>query len=501
MMKLYPHQKKQAKAVRKELKKSNHVLFGLATGGGKSIVMLDFIDRYLEAGKKVLVLAPFRKLIFQLEDTFSKYEPHVIMGSIDRGNERSGLVLSSIQTTNARLRREKHPYENIDVIIIDEAHISGNFPPLKTSQFKTLYDMYWRSAKWIGFSATPITAKGHRLEGWDKSVYKYQTASLIRMGYLADYDYYAPEQIDVSKLRVSSTGEFVAEDIEEVTLNATAVKAVKKQYLKHKHKKMIVFASSIEHAKLLKEELKHSNVIHSAMAESSQNEILANYKRAESGALINVGMLTTGFDDPTVEVLILARPVKSVRLFMQICGRVLRKHGDKRATILDMCSCYETCGLPKDVRDFNKVKGDPIEKDVLEVGAIKCRGCLEVFPFNETKRKKKITKKLIKTKIYCPHCGELIDEKIDKLSAPKIVKIEEEELEPLSYKERREVINNLIVEFTSKKISWGYFILRYISETDRDELLDQAIRKGTTNRTLWKKIMTMVTDAKRELNV
>lgn len=501
MFKLYKHQKKQNKKVRKELKKLDHVLYGASVGFGKSVALWDLIRQDLKNGERVLLLAPYRKLIFQLEETFATQQPHVLMGSIDRGSKLSGLILSSMDTMNSRLKKGSLDYEGIDKIYIDEVHISCNFPPLKNSRMELLYNKYWNSAKWVGFTATPITTNGYRLEGWDKTVYKYQTAKLIKMGYLADYDYFAPVDIDLSSLRTNTVGEYVAEDVEEVTNTPTAISSVKKIWKKHgKKKKVLIFASSIAHAKLLSQAIKGSFVIHSKLKEAEQTTILENFKMSKRGVLINVAMLTTGYDDPTIDMVVIARPIKSERLFIQCGGRGLRLYGDKRTLIFDMCSCYKSCGLPKDLRDFNKVKVAKKKGDIEPTdNTMRCALCDVVSPTNEYSITKKVKKKFILTKFTCPACEQLCKEvRQDLTLADNIEKVEDTEEVKYSTKQRTKIVGNLVEEHTSKMREWSRFIVKTIVYSGRGELLDQAIAKGTTTKTLWTKVMNMYGDAKNE---
>ncbi len=505
---LYPHQKKQNKEVSHELKTLDHILYGAATGFGKSIAMQSLIKKYLKKDYRVLVLAPYRKLVFQLEQTFSMHEPRIIMGTLDRGDRLSSLVISTLDTTNNRLKKQSNAYEGFDIILIDEVHLTGNFPPKNRSRMELLYNKYWHSAKWIGFTATPITDKGYRLEGWDKCVYKYQTRDLIKMGFLADYDYYAPTNLDLSSLRVDYKGEFKNEDVEKVTTEASAIASVKKHYKENgKSKKSLIFASSIRHGELLQKAIKNSSVIHSGLKESEQIEILKDFQYKKEGCLINVAMLVAGFDDPTIDLLILARPIKSIRTAIQCWGRSLRKHNDKRAKILDMCNVYETCGLPKDLRDFNRVKkpkNEMTDKDMLDevLTVIKCPFCKTISERSSCKIKKKETKTSITTKLFCPSCGKEIESKRKELSeVDDLQKIEESlEVKQLIPAERKKLISELITEFTKAKPSWSYFIMRAISATGRNELLDQVLAKTVKNKTKWKNIMTLFEDAKNEKN-
>jgi len=503
-MKLYKHQKKQNKQVRKALETHDHILYGACTGFGKSIALADLINRDLKKNMRVLVLAPYRKLIFQLESTFATQQPHIVMGTIDRGNKISGLILSSMDTMNSRLKKGSHYFEGIDKIYIDEAHVSCNFPPNAGSRMKALYDKYWDEIQWVGFTATPIKANGYRLEGWNKVIYKYQTPNLIDMGYLAEFNYYAPVDIDLSSMRTNTIGEYVAEDIEEVTNTPTAITSVKKVWKKHgkNKKKVLIFASSIKHAELLQEAIIGSFVIHSKLSDKVQMQILEDFKYSTVGTLINVAMLTTGFDDPSVDMLMIARPIKSERLAIQCFGRVLRKYGDKVALIFDMCSVYKTCGLPSDIRDFNKVKGEVVAKDQVEVeNVMKCDLCGEVSPRGEFRLKRKTTKRFIITKYTCPNCGKMCKEdRQDLTEINELKKVESVKVKKLSYQERKVVVSEFVERFTNAKPSWSHFIVTNINATGRGQLLDQILAKDVTDKTKWKNILKLYEDARNEDN-
>lgn len=465
--------------------------------------MQNMIDKFLKQGKRILVLAPFRKLVFQLEETFSIHKPRVIMGTIDRGSSYSPLLLSSLDTVHNRFKKGMKYLEGFDIIMIDEVHISCNFPPRKGSRTETLYNTYWDKATWIGFSATPLTPKGYRLEGWDKTVYNYQTKQLIDMGFLADYDYFAPVKIDLSSLRVDSMGEYKSEDIENVTNTPSAIRTVKKYWrLNHRNKKTLIFASSIHHAELLADNIRDSTIVHSKIKESEQMRILQEFQDSKQGTLINVNMLTTGFDDPTIDLLIIARPIRSIVTYMQVVGRALRRYGDKHTTILDMCSVYENCGLPKDMRDFNAVQ-KPMEKGEKDdsIKAKQCAVCLEVSPSKDFTVISETTEDFIVTQTFCPMCDQLCDESTRELTTVDELQQIEDKYVELSNKERKDYIEKMIVAFTSAKKSWGAYILRDINKTNREVFLDQQLQRPVTDKTKWKHVMELYESAQEELKV
>lgn len=491
--KLRPHQKEQNKAVRKALKEHSHVIYSASTGWGKSICIWDFAKRALGKGQRVLILAPTRKLVLQLTETLHPLKPVMFLGSVVKGDRKSNLIISSRQTSANRLKINHKAFQNFDLIIIDEVHISGAMPPKKGSQFEILYNTHWGSANWVGFSGTPICSRGYRINGWDKTISLYQTGELIDMGFLSDYDFFAPERIDLTKLTVSSMGEYTNESMDEVVLKSTAIKSIKKQWGKYKDtRKIIIFASNIRHAELLQESLGSDvDIVHSKLTEKQVDEVLGRFEKAKTATIVNVGMLTVGFDSPSVDCLILARPIKSVALALQIYGRALRLYKNKRALILDMCNVYENCGLPRQIRDFNMKKpekGEPREE--IEDKTTSCPDCHRVFKMTERKVVEKVKKKYTLTKYYCPLCNSLLDEvRVDLSVVNKLVRVEEIVVVTLSGSERSELISRLVREQTTYKPAVIKFIGKAFKDKNAFGLFDEIVAELKHDEAkLWRKI-------------
>ena len=510
--KLRKHQKKQIKLTLKALKKHDHVLFGASTGFGKSLCILDLTQKAIEAGERVLVIAPYRKLIFQLLDTFVDENPSLLMGTDSYGNVRSGnLVVASLSTLARRLNADAGYLGNIDKIIIDEAHLGFNIPNKKpTKNVKALYDIYWNKAKWIGFTATPITAGGYRLEGWDFTVFKYNTAWLIKKGWLSKFKYLSKTSIDTSGLKLqSSTGDYKVEDMEELTNTTAAVSSVIDNYLEScKGLKTLLFAVSIAHAELIHEAFAEKGIsvaiIHSKIPESQQRDILEAYKNNAYDVLVNVAMLTTGFDDPEVGALIIARPIGSLRLAIQVWGRALRVHADiDRVLILDLTGVYEKVGyLPDDNFNFDRVKGASKTSDSDEVKSIEdyiytCPSCNEVSRMIDCSRNTEITDDISVTTFYCPECNEVINETSIDLVVHEIEEIKTaSDIDfTVSYngKEVMEALGKLIkLNTRSAKTSWAMYINKTCMQKDKPRYKDAFygyMQEVYSHRKAWKRIM------------
>ena len=495
----------------KALKKHDHVLFGSPTGSGKSIMMLDIVSKSLANGERVLVILPYRKLVFQIMDTFKNYSPALVMGTDSYGDPKtSPIVIASLTTLSRRLKTNPMLIGGLDLIVIDEAHIAFNMPDDSPSKITTtLHKLYWNTTKFLGFTATPITASGFRLEGWDHSIYKYSTGWLIKHGWLAEFDYYSVPDIDIEGLRVNSfTGEYSTADIEERTNNASAIRAVLKNYKKYgKGKKCLIFGASIDHAELIHKKFQKKGIntrtIHSNLSEKEQQKILEEYKNNVFEVLINVAMLTTGFDDPEVEVLFIARPVGSKRLAIQINGRALRTHKDiPKVKIVDLCSVYLKCGLPDDKHNWNKekpkkgIKDDSEESPSIEEVILECRSCSNVFRMVDAKRNTKMSKSFVEIEYICPICNEIADVKIKPLEDSKAVKIKtgsDIDNKKYSLVDIKQLLGELIKQNTGAKPSWGHFIHRTCVTSDSKDVYEQAYKgydQGVyTGKQAWKRIM------------
>jgi len=210
-------------------------------------------------------------------------------------------------------------------------------------------------------------------------------------------------------------------------------------------------------------------------------------------------MLTVGFDSPSVDCIILARPIKSIPLGIQIFGRVLRtdpKNKNKKALILDLCNVYENVGLPKDYRNFNLKKPEKREKrDSSETVAVTvaCPHCKVVSPKSECKKTKKVSTKFEIVKIYCPLCGGLIDEERTDLSVVnKLVKIKETVVQKLTAKDRAKILRRLIKEQTRYKEGVVHFVAKAFKENDCWFEFDKIVHKhkndeGAMWRSIWRK--------------
>ena len=185
---------------------------------------------------------------------------------------------------------------------------------------------------------------------------------LIESGELAKPVYKVPslsQEIDYSAVKMYR-GDFSVSGLDCILLEHCSLVAQQtvNDALSH-GRKVMLFANSIKHVEALSEAFQLLNIphelVHSQRAVADNDESIRRYKSNEVRLIINMSMLTIGFDDPATDCVVLARPTKILRLYLQIIGRCLRAFkGKKDALILDLAQCISTHGFAEDYRDFTR---------------------------------------------------------------------------------------------------------------------------------------------------
>lgn len=370
---------------RVEASTARRVLIVLPTGGGKTIVAREIIRR---SGARVLFLAAARELIHQTSEKLAAagVAHGIIMAGV-RG-KAADVQVASVQTL---ARRPSMP--SADIVFIDEADLAR-----AESYGKIL--AHYPHARIIGMTATPWRADGKGLgELFDETILSATPRELIAGGYLVDFGGSRFEPLDTAGVKTTG-GDF---DKGELGKRATSsadgkrlVGDIVNAYQAHAQgRSAVCFAVNVEHSKLLAAQFLAAGIpaehVDATLPIDERAAILANVRSGKTHVLCNVGILTRGVDIPSLEVAILARPTKSLALYLQCVGRVLRPSpGKDRALILDHAGCTRTHGFPDDARDYTL---DFDGKKRTLVAAVGITRCFECFIIVESGLDS------------CPHCG------------------------------------------------------------------------------------------------
>ena len=332
-MNLRPYQEKAIAHINDGWNDNDAQLLVLPTGTGKTVVFVHLVDR--EISGRILILAHREELIWQAAakvEVITGTKPSIEMADY-RADEgffnRSKVVVSSVQTQNASNRLLKFDPKQFSLVIIDEAHHA----PAKS--YRRVIDYYKQNnpnVKILGVTATPDRADEKALGMiFDSVAYEYKIHDAIADGWLVPI---VQRSVVVNSLDYSGIKTTAGD------LNGKQLAAVM-EYEKNLHgiatptleiigdRKTLVFAASVAHAERLCEifnrhKFGSAEWVCGKTPKDSRRETLRRFAEGKTRILVNVGCFTEGFDEPTLEVIVLARPTKSRALFAQMVGRGTR---------------------------------------------------------------------------------------------------------------------------------------------------------------------------------
>lgn len=335
-------------------------LIAVPTGGGKTIILGRFIYDFLEMYPfaNILVLADVQEILEQNHSTIQKFFPGIKIGLYSSGLKSRTIhkiTVAGIQS----VYNKPHLFSRFQVIFIDEAH---TIPFEEKSMYRKFFNSV--KARYVGMSAT-VYRRGIGMihEGkdriFDKLSYDLTSRSnfnrLIDEGYLSRlYSKPTNYQLDSSDIK-TSIGDYNLKQLSEKHDRALITKEAISEAIRFgkNYKSWLVFAIDIAHADHITDELNNNGIESMALHQKTskfRKEIINKFKNQEIRAVVSVGMVTTGFDAPNIDLIILLRPTKSAVLHVQMIGRGLRIFpGKDHCLVLDFAGNISRLGPINDV--------------------------------------------------------------------------------------------------------------------------------------------------------
>lgn len=342
-LKLRPYQVECVKAV-EEYWRDNPLMNGgvsLPTGAGKTVIMSAIAKRAVDRGEKVVIIVHRQELVEQTVGKLEHADPMMFVGVVkaQRNEVAADVVVASLQTLSRPGRAERLGHR--DVVIYDEAHGSASDSAIDVM---TRLGAIGGEAKAVGFSATFYRADRRPLDViWDQIVYEKDIVWAVNEGFLSDArGVSVPIQgLDLDSVKVSG-GDYQDRDLGQQMLNSHAAEQIADAYVENASgRKAICFAPTVAAAEAINAQLAVRGIsAETVTGKTPAGERRNIYTRLRSGAtqvLCSVAVLTEGFDEPSVDCVIMARPTKSQGLYVQCVGRGLRLFpGKKDCLILDV---------------------------------------------------------------------------------------------------------------------------------------------------------------------
>ena len=363
-MELHDFQKDLSGRLTNEIENGRSPLLQLWTGAGKTIIVLDLVRKWLarNPGKRAVYITHRIELLNQVCEKakmmgieilkFHDSENNTSAEKLGKSSREKFIATTALTFLSVLKRRPRRSRMNFfaDLLILDEAHHSP------ASTWSDICKRHANVPK-IGLTATPKRLDGLGMQKFFTSIIEGPPMrNLIGDGYLADFNFI--HQSAANRIRLSGAGakkdDFSKKEVIRAVsrnMEKNVAETVRLYRENADGKKMIVYAVGVAHGNALAGAFRSANIshglIHSNIPQKKRDAIVSDFHGGKINILINIEILTEGFDCPSAQGVIIARPTASTTLYFQMIGRALRPKKGK-AIIIDQTDNFISLGLPTD---------------------------------------------------------------------------------------------------------------------------------------------------------
>jgi ATP-dependent helicase IRC3 len=314
-------------------------LISLPTGAGKTIVMAALAKEF---NKRTLIIAHREELIEQAYGKIKLYWPEVEVGicMADRDELGAQIVVGSVQSCSRPKRLERLREQGFELLMIDEAHHASAL------SYQNIIEALGfgedKSKLLLGVSATPHRSDKYGLGGvFEKLTYYRSIGTMIKAGYLSPVSgRKILTSFTLGKIKTQDSDFSIgalSEEINTPERNAFIAEKYKEYAV---DRKGVVFCADVKHCHDLAEALNScsiaSKAVYGDMSGDERKKALESLKKGEIQVVTSCGVLTEGFDEPSICCVVMARPTRSQALYIQCVGRGLRLYpGKQNCLVLD----------------------------------------------------------------------------------------------------------------------------------------------------------------------
>lgn len=378
---LYPYQQEAVDTIINELNRYDqnvNVLFQLPTGGGKTVIFSQIARHCVEhKKKKVLILTHRIELCRQTATVLDSVgvKNKIINAEIKELEDQDEFMCftAMVETLNNRLSEDPDFIENIGLVIVDEAHYNS---------FRKIFQ-YFDDVNILGVTATPLSSNRNLplKDNYNHLVVGNSIRGLIGKGYLSKATTFTYD-VNLKGLKIGVHGDYTVSSIEQVYSSGVVQQRLLTAYQEvAEGQKTLIFNAGILSSRAVEQlflkagyPVKH---LDSTFSKEERKSTLDWFRETPNAILSSVGILTTGFDEPSVQTILLNRATRSLTLYHQMIGRGSRILNDKKTfNIIDLGNNAKRLGYWDDEINWHEVFLDPdkfldkqlqIEKGIMEL--------------------------------------------------------------------------------------------------------------------------------------
>ena len=347
-------------------------LLCLPTGTGKSVIIAMLLKKIFEIypNQKVLMITHVKELIQQnyekLKAVWNDAPVGIYSAGLKKRESQQNIIFCGIQS----VAKKAELFGSVDLVVIDEAHLVSHNA---NSQYRNFIAKLKESnayLKVVGLTATPFRSNFGLLT--DAGIFtdiafditqKDEFVKLINQGYLSALVPFATNhKIDVSNVKITN-GEYNQKELAKVVNSGNITEKILNDAIEiaKNRNKWLIFAAGIEHGKDICNRLNEKGVLTTCvfgdLSNAERDKNIQDFKAGKYKAIVNYGVLTTGFDCPEIDCIIMVRPTLSPVLWVQMLGRGTRPSANKEnCLVLDYAGNTERLGAINDPKIPHKSK-------------------------------------------------------------------------------------------------------------------------------------------------
>lgn len=366
------------------------IILRAPTGAGKTRIAREIVDRCVTHGAGAVFVAPRNEIIEQTSDELTSAGiKHVVL----QANHPEDYPVKVASTATLARREVQTPA----VLFLDEAHLWLDVAKKLVERFPT--------SVVVGLTATPERLDGRGLgEIYEEIIGVTETRDLIALRYLVPARVFGPARPDMHGVRTTA-GDYNRRDLSVLMDKPKIVGDIVATWKKLADgRTTIVYAAGVEASLHLRDAFRAAGInaehVDAETPSAERADVVGRLREGSLPVVCNVELFTYGLDVPRVSCVSMARPTKSLALYLQMAGRGLRPFPDKdNLIVLDHAGNALRHGLPDLVHEW-KLDGAKVRKrDV--VGSLRtCKRCFAIFSSTMEK---------------CPECGLVVEKKLRRV--------------------------------------------------------------------------------------
>jgi DNA repair protein RadD len=376
------------------------------TGSGKSLIIAEFCKRVCTETPKVriMIVTDVKELIAQNEKELKSLWPQADTGAYSAGlgrrDMRAQILFAGIQSVYDKV----FDFGRVDIVIVDECHMIGRSSDSRYQTFFSNLHMANPDTCIWGCSATPYRLDSGMLhEGedalFDGIAYNVEMKRLIQNKYLVPViSKGGVKKIDLRGVHLQA-GEYKANELARAADDPELVKSAVAEIISFgsDRKAWLIFAAGIDHAKNVAKAIQEFGidcaVVTGKTPRIERDKILDSFKNGKLRCVVNIGVLTKGFNNPRCDLIALLTSTKSTCKFVQMVGRGMRPYTEKEnCLLLDFGGNVTEHGVIDEIDPIHRKtvfgdpkKGDPVKecpncRTIVNIRVLQCPACGYVFP-------------------------------------------------------------------------------------------------------------------------